>query len=142
MLSTDATILEHSFKRMTKGAVTNVVQKSREDRHLRPRKIRPLPFALQLASNDLHQLTCCMEDPERMGEACVSRARVNEFGNAELTDSPQALKFGGVEQTPRQLVKRLIGAELDQPVHRVSYLLIAVVWHGKIGSERINDGPA
>jgi hypothetical protein len=49
----------------------------------------------------------------------VVGSRKNQFAHAELLDSPQPLKFSGIDQIPEQAIAGRI-LERNQLVHRIS----------------------
>lgn len=105
--------------------MAEIVKKCRNDRDLRPLRLKRLANPDDLALDDANQGSGRMEDADRMSEACVSGARKNELGNSELLDSPQSLEFRCIEKAPSELIQRISRAKRYEPVNRVSDPLIA-----------------
>ena len=57
-----------------------------------------------LAPDHFHERPRGMEHANRVGEARMHSARKHELGDAELTDSTQALEFRGVNEVPGERI--------------------------------------
>ena len=85
------------FHRMREGVVADVVQQGRQfDLGDRPSRQVVEPVQLALSIQGLDRAACEVVDAERVQEAIVYGARIDEMGKAELLHPAEALEFGGV----------------------------------------------
>jgi hypothetical protein len=103
------------FKRMTEGAVADVVEEAGEGGGDEPLVLDPVAHGAQPGQGSLGSL----EGAERVGKSRVSRAGVDVLGEPELADPPEALDFGRVDQRldlDRRHSREQV--EIDDPLHR------------------------
>jgi hypothetical protein len=81
-----------------------------------------------------------MKNTYTMSEPCVSRARIDEFGEAQLLYPPQALERFGLNDVPHRALKLIVG-ELDEVMEGVSYSMSPSDRHSRISLAKEHGPP-
>lgn len=65
-----------------------------------------------------------MKDPDAVSETGMRSPRINQFGESELPDSSQSLKWSAAQYIPKHTFQLLIPVEYDEVMHRVADALM------------------
>lgn len=65
-----------------------------------------------------------MEDPDAVGETGMSSTGIDQFGEPELLDSSQPLKWSAAQHVPKHAFQLLTCIEYDEVMNRIADALM------------------
>ena len=105
------------FKCVAEWTMANIVHQScrKGDLLLSFHPAYACPF-----TDDIHQLSCGLEDPNAMSKTRMRGPRIDQFGETELFNSSQSLKWSATQHIPEQSLQLLIRIEYNQVVNGIA----------------------